>query len=97
MKKQIIQDAASSGASLQQNTPNPFNQATLIRYTLPQTCSSAQLVVSSTAGSVVRQIPLQAGTDSITIEGGALSAGIYYYSLYVDSSLVDTKKMILTK
>jgi hypothetical protein len=32
-----------------------------------------------------------------TIEGGALLAGIYYYSLYVGNSLIDTKKMILTK
>jgi hypothetical protein len=40
------------------------------------------------------QIPLSAsgGADSITIEGGALAVGIYYYSLYVDNSLVDTKK-----
>jgi hypothetical protein len=30
----------------------------------------------------IRQIPLQPGTDSITIEGVALSSGIYYYSLY---------------
>jgi hypothetical protein len=92
-----LQDATSSGASLQQNSPNPFSQATAIRYTLPQTGKAAQLVVSSTAGSIVRQIPLQPGTDSVTIEGGALAAGIYYYSLYVGSSLVDTKTMVLTK
>lgn len=91
------QGLAGSGASLQQSTPNPFSQTTVIRYTLPQACSSAQLVVSSTAGQVVRQVPLQAGTDSVTIEGGALAVGIYYYSLYADGSLVDTKKMILTK
>jgi hypothetical protein len=91
------QGLAGSGASLQQNSPNPFGQTTVIRYTLPQTGSSAQLVVSSAAGRVVRQLPLQQGTDSITIEGGSLAVGIYYYSLYVDGSLVDTKKMILTK
>jgi hypothetical protein len=35
--------------------------------------------------------------NDLTIEGGALAAGIYYYSLYVGNSLVDTKKMILMK
>jgi hypothetical protein len=92
-----LQDVASNGASLQQNSPNPFSQSTVIRYTLPQTGKQAQLVVSSTSGQIVRQIPLQAGTDRITIEGGSLSAGIYYYSLYVNNRLIDTKKMILTK
>jgi hypothetical protein len=86
-----------TGASLQQNSPNPFGQSTVIRYTLPKTDKQAQMVISNTAGSIVRQIPLQSGTDSITVEGGALSAGIYYYSLYVGNGLVDTKKMILTK
>jgi hypothetical protein len=92
-----LQDLTGSGASLQQNSPNPFSQSTVIRYTLPQTDKQAQIVISNTAGNIVRQIPLRSGTDSITIEGGALSAGVYYYSLYVGNSLVDTKKMILTK
>jgi hypothetical protein len=92
-----LQDAAGSDASLQQNSPNPFNQSTIIRYTLPQADKPSQLVVNSMAGTIVRQIPLQSGTDSITIEGDTLAAGIYYYSLYVGNSLVDTKKMILTK
>jgi hypothetical protein len=86
-----------TGASLQQNGPNPFSQSTLIRYTLPKTDRQAQLVIRNTAGNVVRQIPLQSGTESITVEGGALLAGVYYYSLYAGNGLVDTKKMVLTK
>jgi hypothetical protein len=92
-----LQDLTANAASLQQNVPNPFNQSTVIRYTLPQACKSAQIVISNTAGNIIRQIPLQSETDGITIEGGALSAGIYHYSLYVDGSLIDTKQMILTK
>jgi hypothetical protein len=94
-----LPELTGNDAALQQNSPNPFSQSTVIRYTLPQTCQSAQIIISSTAGKVVRQIPLSGsgGTDSITIEGGALSAGIYYYSLYADNSRIDTKQMILTK
>jgi hypothetical protein len=92
-----LQDEANGGASLQQNIPNPFNQSTVIRYTLPQVYASAQLVVSNTAGVIVRKIPLQPGTNSITIESGALAVGVYYYALYVDSRLVDAKQMVLTK
>jgi hypothetical protein len=94
-----LPELTANGASLQQNIPNPFSQSTVIRYTLPQTCNSAQIVICSAAGKIVRQIPLSGsgGTDSITIEGGALPVGIYYYSLYVDGSLIDTRQMILTK
>ncbi|MDR1416278.1 MAG: hypothetical protein LBJ57_02510 [Prevotellaceae bacterium] len=51
------------------------------------------------AGLTIRQIPLACSgrADNIAIEGGALFVGIYYYSLYVDGNLVDTKQMILTK
>jgi hypothetical protein len=92
-----IADSQVVDGKLQQNSPNPFSQSTVIRYTMPQTGKQAQIVISNTAGNIVRQIPLQTGTDSITIDGGELPSGVYYYSLYVGNSLVDTKKMILTK
>jgi hypothetical protein len=93
-----LQDAASSSASLQQNIPNPFHQSTVIRYTLPPTGQQAQMVITGASGRVIRKIPLSAAEGTgITIEGGDLAAGIYYYSLYVGNSLVDTKKMVLTK
>jgi hypothetical protein len=88
---------ADSEAELFQNYPNPFGQSTTIRYTLLKTGQSARIIISDTTGNILKQIPLQAGTDSITVECESLSAGIYYYSLYVGNELVDTKKMILTK
>jgi hypothetical protein len=95
--KENMLRSGENSASLQQNSPNPFGQSTVIRYTLPKTDKQAQMVISNTDGNIIKQIPLQAGTDSITVEGGSLSAGIYYYSLYVGNGLVDTKKMVLTK
>ena len=60
---------------------------------------SAQMIIVDTAGKVIRQIPLSDSnkTDSITIEGGSLSAGTYLYTLVCDGKPVDTKRMILTK
>ena len=84
-------------ASLEQNFPNPFNQSTTIRYILPETFRSAQIVITAISGRVFRQIPVYVhGTGSVTIEAGALTAGTYYYSLYVDGMIVDTKKMVVT-
>ena len=92
-----ILQSASIGASLEQNIPNPFNQSTVVRYTLPQTFNSAQIIITNASGIVVRQITLSGGTNSITIEGSSLQAGIYLYSLICDGSVVDTKRMVLTK
>ena len=92
-----LAEPATKGASLEQNTPNPFNQSTVVRYTLPQTYNSAQVIIINASGSVVRQIPLSTGTNSITIEGSSLQAGIYLYSLICDGNIIDTKRMVLTK
>jgi len=95
-----LPDAKSSsvpGASLKQNAPNPFNSSTTIEYTLPQYFKSAKIVITAMSGRELRQFPVSgAGAGSITISSGSLSSGMYYYSLYVDDILVDTKRMIVT-
>ncbi|MDR0733837.1 MAG: hypothetical protein LBF08_07245 [Dysgonamonadaceae bacterium] len=93
----IAADISASGAALFQSSPSPSGQSAVIRYSLPQSGKPARLVIGNTAGAIVRQIPLQSGTDAVTISDGALPAGVYYYSLYVGNRLIGTKKMILTK
>jgi hypothetical protein len=91
-------NVAVSTASLQQNFPNPFNQAATIRYYLPETFRSAKIVVTDVTGKIAKQIPVSgSGQGSLTIEAASLFAGVYYYSLLVDDRLIDTKKMILTE
>jgi len=91
--------AAEAPASLEQNVPNPFNHTTVIHYTLPETCTSAKILITNTAGRAIQQIPIpvSGGHDGITIKGGSLQAGVYLYSLICDGKIVDTKRMILTK
>jgi len=86
-------------ASLEQNIPNPFNHTTVIHYTLPETCTSAKILIANTGGHVIEQVPLSVsgGHDSVTIKGGLLQAGVYLYSLICDGKVVDTKRMVLTK
>jgi len=91
--------AAEAPASLEQNIPNPFNHTTVIHYTLPETCTSAKILITNTAGRAIQQFPLSVsgGHDNITIKGGSLQAGVYLYSLICDGKVVDTKRMVLTK
>jgi len=85
--------------SLEQNFPNPFNHSTTINYTLPQSYYSAKIVVTDVSGRVFKQNSLNsgAGASHVKINTSHLSPGVYYYSLYVDNTLVDSKKMIVTK
>jgi hypothetical protein len=97
-----------TSASLQQNIPNPFNHATTINYSLPQTYSLAKIIVTDKNGKMLKEINLSnssptggswkgAGKGNVTVDASTLASGAYQYSLYVDGKLITTKQMILSK
>lgn len=88
---------SESGAKLYQNAPNPFNQSTTIKYSLPPLTQKASIVIRNSAGVVVKEYQLGNKTAQVNIFSGQLAAGTYNYSLLVDGKLVDTKQMILTQ
>ncbi len=93
-----IIDAMIAQCKLYQNTPNPFNQETEIKYYLPEDVKTAYLCIYNLQGTQIKQIPItQRGEDSQWISGSELTAGMYLYALIVDGKEVDTKRMILTK
>ena len=83
---------------LKQNNPNPFNENTVIEYSLPETVETANLYIYDMNGKQIEQIVLaERGNASVTVNGGQLAAGMYLYSLIADGKVIDTKRMILTK
>jgi hypothetical protein len=84
-------------AILYQNIPNPFNNTSSIKYYIPSYANSANLVISNSMGQIVSNIDINEvgayGTAYVNADG--LAVGQYYYTLYVNQSLVDTKKMIV--
>lgn len=84
---------------LYQNTPNPFNEKTTIKYEVDKVFNSAQIVIFDMNGKIIKTIDLDNSNSNgaIVIKSGELYAGMFMYSLIVDDRLVDTKKMILTK
>lgn len=87
-----------NSASLDQNEPNPFNIATVIRYHLPPSAASAKVVITDLNGKMIKSISLTSrGNGAITLNSGTLAAGSYNYTLWVEGKQVDSKKMIIAK
>jgi hypothetical protein len=88
----------ANDVALAQNVPNPFNHSTTISYTLPQSYSSAKIIVTDKNGNTLKEVNVSAkGKGSLNVDAATLAAGAYQYSLYVDGKLINTKQMILTK
>lgn len=85
-------------AILYQNTPNPFNQATEIRFYIPTNVQSAIIYIYDIYGFQKNRYPIATRQEgSITIDGATLDAGTYFYTLVCDEMPIASKQMILTK
>jgi hypothetical protein len=84
---------------LEQNSPNPFNPQTTIRFSLPK-AMSYELTIYNAAGRVVDRIDAngQAGNNAVIWngKGGSVASGIYLYRLQA-GSFVQTRRMVLVK
>lgn len=82
---------------LAQNKPNPFSKETVIEYNVVQE-GKGSILIFDMNGKLLKTIPVRIpGKGSVIISGSDLSAGMYYYTLVVNDTEVDTKKMILTE
>jgi subtilisin-like proprotein convertase family protein len=85
--------------SLSQNYPNPFNPTTTIRISLERQ-SEVKLIVYDVLGremKVVINNKMNGGDYNIKFDGSGLSSGIYFYTMYLNGSRYETKKMMLIK
>jgi len=87
-----------SQLQLFQNYPNPFNPATRIKYHVSRQ-ENVKLVVFDALGQRVQTLVdrmQEPGTHSVTLDGSALSGGIYFYKLSAGMD-VQIRKMILMR
>jgi hypothetical protein len=88
----------ADGASLEQNAPNPFNHTTSIGYTLPQSFTTAQIIITDKNGKTLKIATVSgSGKGRLSIDASVLAAGAYNYSLLVDGKLIGTKQMVLAR
>lgn len=88
----------TSAAYLQTNIPNPASGSTIIRYFIPESSTSAYLVISDAKGAVLKNMVINGkGKGQMNLNVHGWSAGSYNYTLKIDGKLVTTKKMIISR
>lgn len=88
----------TSTAQMFQNKPNPFNQETIITCFVPESASTASLMIFDMQGKQLKKIDIQQkGKSETVIHANELNFGIYLYSLVVDGKEISTKRMIISK
>lgn len=82
---------------LSQNSPNPFNESTLIKFSIDeQNFRNASIVIFDMNGLLIKKYDIQnSGNGSVKINGNDLKAGMYIYTLIVNQHEIDSKRMIL--
>jgi hypothetical protein len=92
------QTISLTGASLEQNAPNPSSSSTTIHYRIPASVNNAQIMVTSVTGAVIKTFTLATkGAGAVTINAGELAAGSYNYTLIVNGKRVDSKQMMIVR
>ncbi len=91
--------AKLTNAYLAQNIPNPpLKNHTSIGYFVPAGTVKAYLIVTDMNGKKIKQVALSNyGKGAVIIETSALTPGVYFYSLIVDGTAIESKKMIVEK
>ncbi len=84
---------------LSQNYPNPFNASTNISYSLIKQ-SGVRILIFDVLGREVKTLvntKLPAGEYVLSFNASDMSSGLYFYSMFIDGNLFETKKMVLVK
>lgn len=90
--------AAGAGYALFQNHPNPFNPATLIRFSLPERAHVTLRVYDLLGREVATLVDGEnpAGIYSANFDARGLASGLYIYRLTA-GKFIEARKMSLTK
>jgi hypothetical protein len=77
--------------------PNPVSEQAFVEYKVLDDHIKAKIVIHNILGNAIEEYVLPPLENKIKIRADALSAGIYFYTLYVDNEGVITRKLIVKK
>lgn len=79
------------------NIPNPFNDHTLIPYYMPAEAEKGLIKIFSVEGKLVKSYEIKQTENMIEVSLDEMEGGVYFYSLEVSGTIIQTRKMILIK
>lgn len=82
---------------LYQNSPNPFQNQTVIHFKLSEEARDASICIFDMQGKMLKKLPVTNGEESVIVDSSEFGNGLYLYSLIVNGQEVDTKKMVISK
>lgn len=84
---------------LAQNYPNPFNSTTKINFNISKQ-SDVKIIMYDILGREVMSVvngKFSAGKYDVYLKANDLASGVYFYTMFLDGSFFDTKKMVMIK
>jgi hypothetical protein len=77
--------------------PNPVVENAYVDYNLSSDRVKAKIVVHNILGNTIAEYALPSGENVVRIKIDDVSAGIYFYTLYLNNESVFTRKMMIRK
>jgi hypothetical protein len=77
--------------------PNPVVDYAYVNYNLLNSETEARIVIHNILGNPIEEYSLPASENRVKIRAESMSAGIYFYTLYLDNEGVVTRKLIVKK
>lgn len=100
----VIEEASPKGNVFQNSEvvlhevyPNPVTDHAFIDYQVTSDATEAKIVIHNLLGNPVEEIYLPAGGSKAKIRVENLSAGVYFYTLYVNNEAVLSRKFVVKK
>lgn len=88
---------SSSAIILEDVYPNPVSDVAYINYKILNDRVKAKIVIHNILGNSIEEYALESFENKVKIAGDRLNSGIYFYTLYLDSDGVVTRKLIVKK
>ena len=77
--------------------PNPVVDYAYVNYNITNDDVEAKIIIHNILGNTIDEYSLPSGENKVKIRAESMSAGIYFYTLYLDNEGVVTQKLIVKK
>ncbi len=96
VRKNLLQDTSVGNEFfMEQNTPNPFDNQTTIRYQLSKGNYQASIAVFDLNGKLIKDYSINKNNGELVISSSEIGKGMFLYSLIQNGQELITKKMIV--